>query len=398
MLGSISKPINRNLVSRGRATRPTAKYVAQDQVQLSHQVRLANGQRFPIPGDGSPVKVGAGNSCEIRIDNEYVSSSHAYLAVYDGQLHIMDDHSTNGTWIEGRRIQPREWVALPPGYEVNLSTHPEGMLAVCSQADVYHRSSEPETPTRRVQLKGGKEIRADFTTDGRVKITQVGLRISDDQLSRRLENFAWRDGQGRSIESPSQLKEQKNGLIKKWWTGDEGGGFKPVPFYETVGDVEHTRAYLGQDQAGNHLFGYVSEMEPGEATRMMDNMESVSRHQEARSHEAKKVKEWGQAYEGNCMSVAVIKAALYKWGEGLFEDYRELDNGDHRVVLRDGYTCTVTARDVQVHRQKFNSFKGYEGASREQAEVAFVAMAKRYGEQMGRFRPAARRSGGVRPG
>jgi pSer/pThr/pTyr-binding forkhead associated (FHA) protein len=54
---------------------------------------------------GSPTEIGRGNGCAIRLEDTYVSQMHARLADRDGAWYVEDLGSTNGTYLNDRRVQ-----------------------------------------------------------------------------------------------------------------------------------------------------------------------------------------------------------------------------------------------------------------------------------------------------
>jgi pSer/pThr/pTyr-binding forkhead associated (FHA) protein len=65
-----------------------------------------------IPLDGNPSfhlddplsLVGRDRTCELRLDSSRVSRRHCCLAFVDCSVFVRDLGSTNGTWINGRRV------------------------------------------------------------------------------------------------------------------------------------------------------------------------------------------------------------------------------------------------------------------------------------------------------
>lgn len=60
------------------------------------------GKRFPL-SSGS-ILIGRQEDCELALDDLKVSRRHATLCCRDGQFHLDDLGSTNGTYVNGRRV------------------------------------------------------------------------------------------------------------------------------------------------------------------------------------------------------------------------------------------------------------------------------------------------------
>lgn len=73
------------------------------------------GRQFDLPDE---VLVGRSPSCQVRLDDNYVSSTHARIWRQDGLVMIEDLGSTNGTWVNKRRVDGR--VALERGDRLQL--------------------------------------------------------------------------------------------------------------------------------------------------------------------------------------------------------------------------------------------------------------------------------------
>ena len=58
----------------------------------------------PIRLDRVLVVVGRHQDCDARLDSPRVSRWHCCLTEVDGEVWVRDLGSTNGTWIEGRRV------------------------------------------------------------------------------------------------------------------------------------------------------------------------------------------------------------------------------------------------------------------------------------------------------
>jgi hypothetical protein len=86
--------------------------------------RLAPRRAAPslaLPGAaavaGARIELGRSPSCQIVFADDTVSRRHATLLVRDGAWFVRDRESTNGTWVNGRRVCEAE---VRPGDELRL--------------------------------------------------------------------------------------------------------------------------------------------------------------------------------------------------------------------------------------------------------------------------------------
>lgn len=77
--------------------------------------RERKGERHAI---GDEVTVGRAATCAITIDDTYASQLHARLFQRDGALHVEDLGSTNGTYVNGRKVDTE--VPVKPGDKVKV--------------------------------------------------------------------------------------------------------------------------------------------------------------------------------------------------------------------------------------------------------------------------------------
>jgi pSer/pThr/pTyr-binding forkhead associated (FHA) protein len=61
--------------------------------------------------------LGRGVACQLVFADDSVSRRHAELRLEDGLWHLRDLGSTNGTWVNGRRVREAE---VRPGDEIRL--------------------------------------------------------------------------------------------------------------------------------------------------------------------------------------------------------------------------------------------------------------------------------------
>jgi pSer/pThr/pTyr-binding forkhead associated (FHA) protein len=88
--------------SRHRAVTPEhpapGQYLA---VEGEHETRL-------LALEGPITHIGRGFSCEVCLDDQRVSRRHAIITRRQHTTRILDDRSSNGTYLNGRRISEAE--------------------------------------------------------------------------------------------------------------------------------------------------------------------------------------------------------------------------------------------------------------------------------------------------
>jgi hypothetical protein len=67
---------------------------------------LCGSEVFALTAD--VTHVGRGMTADVRLDDHTVSARHAIVVARAGRLRILDDRSTNGTVVNGRRVDEAE--------------------------------------------------------------------------------------------------------------------------------------------------------------------------------------------------------------------------------------------------------------------------------------------------
>lgn len=81
----------------------------------SADAHLAPGDDLPL---SAAVTVGRSDENSLRLDDRFVSSRHALICLRDGRRLLMDRGSTNGTFVNGKRVEAE--VELRPGDRIAL--------------------------------------------------------------------------------------------------------------------------------------------------------------------------------------------------------------------------------------------------------------------------------------
>lgn len=81
----------------------------------SSDPRLAPGDDLPL---SAAVTLGRGEDNSLRLEDRFVSGRHALIYLRDGRRLLMDRGSTNGTFVNGKRVEAE--VELRPGDRIAL--------------------------------------------------------------------------------------------------------------------------------------------------------------------------------------------------------------------------------------------------------------------------------------
>ena len=74
---------------------------------------------FGIPRNGV-VRIGRLDGSDLKLQDDNVSRQHATIQVRDGQLFVRDSNSTNGTYLNDKKLKSGEWHALTPGGRLKM--------------------------------------------------------------------------------------------------------------------------------------------------------------------------------------------------------------------------------------------------------------------------------------
>ena len=68
------------------------------------------------------ILIGRSPDCDIVIDNKLASRNHALIQKIRDDFFIKDTNSTNGTFLNGRRIPADKYVKLNPGDRITVGS------------------------------------------------------------------------------------------------------------------------------------------------------------------------------------------------------------------------------------------------------------------------------------
>jgi predicted component of type VI protein secretion system len=89
-------------------------------------ITISTGQRASAPMRVTPGAhvLGRARDCHVVVDDPRVSSRHARLDVAEGGAWLVDLRSTNGTFVDGRRLQPDApvWLVGPSEFQLGVTT------------------------------------------------------------------------------------------------------------------------------------------------------------------------------------------------------------------------------------------------------------------------------------
>lgn len=150
----------------------TAVVQHSDDPDIQKLFLTLNGQTLEeIELDNSRILIGRSELCDVSIESRFVSKHHALLLRTDDALHLLDLNSTNGTFVNSRRIQDK---VLQHEDVISIGNH--GIKLIC-----------PAYQTRPVS----KELDMAETTTMR---TLEDLRLSKDEASEDIAGVEQREG------------------------------------------------------------------------------------------------------------------------------------------------------------------------------------------------------------
>lgn len=160
--------------------------------------RISDGVEFPL-GEISLI-VGRSDSCDIQISQGHPSREHARVAEREGAVLVQDLHSTNGTFVNNKRIEAA--ASLQPGDVVKFG----------DEAFSVQSLSEPEATVQMRSLGTGANVSATVIDDD-------DDEDEDVDATSLLEVYAlppgWDDG-GTFDDHVGKLDDKKKSAINRY--------------------------------------------------------------------------------------------------------------------------------------------------------------------------------------
>ncbi len=132
----------------------------------SLRIQLPDGQIQIFPMEVERVSIGRAPDNSLVLDDEYISRWHALLIVENSHLQVQDLGSTNGTYLNGERLQSNKPTAVRSGQIIQVGIvvmrylpPPQGLPKLTTETTEESKPSEKVIePARRQQLPGTKEL------------------------------------------------------------------------------------------------------------------------------------------------------------------------------------------------------------------------------------------------
>ncbi len=96
-----------------------------------------NGSMIPLNASTEKTVFGRGHSCDFEMLDDFASREHAAVTWKNGSYHIQDLGSTNGTYVNDRKITEQ---ALSPGDQIRIGHHIFKYLSSDHVEAMYHEA------------------------------------------------------------------------------------------------------------------------------------------------------------------------------------------------------------------------------------------------------------------
>ncbi len=224
-----------------------------------------DGKSFTVRPEG-PVQVGRSSDNDVALtDDTFLSAHHVTMQSVGGQL-MIQDHSTNGTYVNGQRATPHQWVPVADGATLQVGTR---TFQVGRGVPLLRGT--PET------IPDGRTAWIENLPDGRLGIVKVETTMTEAAF--RPQDYL---NQSRRFQPVGSLDELQ--------IGD-----KVVP---AKGNIARHMEFLGMDAQGRLCFGHRNVGTPQEYADYKEaQAREVARKAEAAAARAQRQAEGVQALQ-----------------------------------------------------------------------------------------------------
>jgi hypothetical protein len=109
-------------------------------------VRPPQGPRREVPLEADVVTIGRSPECDIVLDFSYISRVHARVELRDSSYVLVDNGSTNGTFVNGKRMNARH--TLSPGDHIAVADVSITFLELADAGDGRTLAMPNDSPVR----------------------------------------------------------------------------------------------------------------------------------------------------------------------------------------------------------------------------------------------------------
>lgn len=150
----------------------------------------ANGQRKDLPLKNPVTVIGRGEECDLRVPVLSVSRKHCELAVTDASVAVKDLASSNGTYVNNKRVNETELAAGdrlvvgPVVFTIQLDGQPEEIRPVKTKGQIIAESGQPGASEDIVDLGGAismEDTGMSDVDDDIDPISALEMLASDDE-------------------------------------------------------------------------------------------------------------------------------------------------------------------------------------------------------------------------
>ena len=133
------------------------------------------GGEFPLE-EGKEYVIGRSSECHMVLVEDMVSRAHAKIVVKEGEVHLYDNGSTNGSFVNGERVQH---AVLNEGDRILFGTSIIKLMRAQKVSDTFPQEvmEQQKVPTREVAPPQTQRMTTNATVSGAMagQLEEVGI-------------------------------------------------------------------------------------------------------------------------------------------------------------------------------------------------------------------------------